>query len=576
MAEKDTVKITQRAWHSEETEYGLNSGEWDPMLPVGPRRLLPVAQEAQTEAMARLVTTLLGPEADLVEAASSTLVPYRSNGHDQAVPRVFVPSASEQIGAYGGEIHYYTQKGRAIGIDPAIVAREVLIATPGDLFIGRSDPFREVMQGNPGVEYHDLGQKHEEMYYTVEKLLELALTHGEDGNPINEIVDSVRLRLGTQPETVFRVYTLDEPMQLFLVWLARQAGVSKLNVEANGVEGSKRNHKGYAYPTLKAAETVDIGNLNPNDPDDLTEILAREGKKSQLESELGISIPRMPGYYIPREWDTGEDLETYTKRVTRAAQRMLDLYGLESVCLKHARSSDGAGVTPHLSLEDDSRLRDVVRDAYNANQELIIEPTFNYYTITIGDNDFILAPSAHLSNGASRDGMTLQLIIDGEWQGNVDVDLRSEALLGNSEYTLIIETMRRLAEAITYAEEAGTDIGIRKGGIDWAYGTIGGKFGDTPFMVPQDLNFRTSGAETHYSVSGQRPDAHTATKVLKPQPGAEFTSLQETISALCGELKVLVKPGWGYMAVHHSENGLEAAEACLEIEKKLRDLNLVA
>ena len=109
-------------------------------------------------------------------------------------------------------------------------------------------------------------------------------------------------------------------------------------------------------------------------------------------------------------------------------------------------------------------------------------------------------PSAHVRSGKLLDGLTLQFMRGTSWKGNIFVGAADWGSLGleKSVYTRLRKTMTDLHQRL----------GLLHCGVDFAVGTLGGKFGDTIVAAVQDINPESDGcfilARVHGALSHDR------------------------------------------------------------------------
>jgi hypothetical protein len=216
-----------------------------------------------------------------------------------------------------------------------IEARSVYLGRPGDLIVGRIAPWVSAARLSsatpiqvPGIRY----------YYLSHALLKLAEAHAASMQPaIAALVDYLK----RHPDCVFKLYALDVETQLFLVWLCKTADLPYLNIDSNSPAVSENwNSKASLHPAVE--EVQDLGReLQAH------ELLLAESERNMFYRELGLLIPRLPGYTIRRR---GREQDVVASQLCEAAGLLRSRYGIERGCFKPSKGSTGARILKNINL----------------------------------------------------------------------------------------------------------------------------------------------------------------------------------------------------------------------------------
>lgn len=403
-------------------------------------------------------------------------------------------------------------------------ARSVYLASPHDLVVGRTGPWREAAAAAgveavevPGLEY----------YYLTHALLRLAVSHATSPAPA---IDRILARLRQQPHSAVRVFALDDEAMVLLVWLRRTAGLARLRIDANGAVVAHRwNQKSTLHPTVEAASGITEGpaRLGP------FELLDAESATTPVYRELGALLPRLPGYTVR----AGGGPESVLAEVREAAGLLRRRYGLELGCLKPATALIGSRLRTAIPLDSPAAVDEMARQVSGGDEDYVLEAHADYLRHPVPGYEFILAPSTHIRAGEVAEGATLQITRGSVWQGNVYLDELSCGQFGISRHQY--DSIRTSMDAFLRAFQGnGTDLGLVKGGIDHAIARVGGRFGDRVLVGMQDLNLASNGAEILRAFLDQAraalagpggpdgPRVHAATKVVRPSSGVDLSRLR--------------------------------------------------
>lgn len=520
----------------------------------------------------QLATRLLGLRLEGVEPESSArLRPYVLSSQ-LLPPAIIMHGATQTTKGFEGDLSDVNAGRQAFDVATYLETRAVYLANPHDLVIGRTYPWRlAIARGKARA--LDVGKL--ELYYLSHALLESAAAY--DLNPVGPLQELIAW-LKERPNCVIRVYALDLETQIFLLWLSRQAGLDKLNVDANSAAvANDWNQKGHLHPAVEDALALHFHRPQA----DPFETLRREQSSSRLHRLLNISIPVLPGYTIQR---TGRHVRDFAAQLDAAATLLRERYGISRGCLKPAEAGDGARILVGVSLADHEALKQVASEAFQHGDDYILEPEVTYSEFLLCGQRYIVAPSAHVRFGHVAPGCTVQLLKGTSWFGNVFLDSGSSDQFGisNSHYKTICDTMNVLVDGFSKQRETlRTDLVI--GGVDFAIGRIGGVFGRRVLVAVQDPNLSSHGAEylrcfmdrvsaeTTECVS-HRP-RYAATKVVRPTFETDIDAFSDAVSAHArpGTFASVIAcvPGRWSMIAAAGLDPRTAAEAVIELESAL-------
>jgi hypothetical protein len=177
-------------------------------------------------------------------------------------------------------------------------------------------------------------------------------------------------------------------------------------------------------------------------------------------------------------------------------------------------------------------------------------------------------------------GLTAQLMNGTSWAGNALFDERTLAELGLTapQYAQMMDAMHAVRDAF-YSERSVAQRcyqGLVTGGIDFAVGRVGGRFGDQVVIGAIDFNLSSHGAEYMRAfadqVRAEHPGRYVATCVYRPTTGA---TLRATEAAIAGGRRdplaktVCCVPGrWGMVASDGADT-CEAIVSAFDVVAKL-------
>ncbi len=435
----------------------------------------------ESQRITEICGDLLGLEVGQLQAeVERALVPAVGEKAEQ--PAFFLHSTTPELKTFDADLSAVLRGKTPGDFTTYKETRSVYLARPGDIVIGRTRTWKAAVEaiGADAIELPDVDH-----YYLSHALLSLAAAH--QLKPLAAI-DRLVAELRRGPR-VIRLYAFEREMQIFLLWLARQAGLDTLAVEANQPAiASTWNRKSVLHPTVNQALAAEH-QLAAAAPLAASELLRIESRLCHLASELGSDIPALPGYTLER---AGHSAAGFTSQLVAAAELLRSRYGLEQGCLKASESGDGARITPGIKLADLAILETLGREASSHGDDYVLEAHVHYRRPTLAGQELITAVSAHIRGGRLAAGATIQFVEGTSWKGNVYLDENTHELfqVSRSQYR---EIRTFMADFARHFERRGG--GLVLGGIDFAIGTVGGNFGDTPLLGVQDLNISFTGAE---------------------------------------------------------------------------------
>ncbi len=444
---------------------------------------------------------------ELRKAASQELqpVPLAENW-----PALIMHSATPDLKSFEGDLHDLMNGGTPSDHSAYTEARSAYFARPQDLAIGRTNAWKTAigLEGIDAIEIPGI-----DYYYLSHALLLLAEEHLRSPTlQINRIIEFLKNNV----HTVVRLYTLEQEMQIFLVWLKRLANLENLSIDTNSPEVAQSwNRKSILHPTVRDALDLEEMLIDSSP----RQILELESRFSLLYKKLNLAIPVLPGYTIER---SGEDLYSFIQQVIQAARLLRQRYRIQRACLKASEAGDGARIFAGLDLTDELKLETLARDAYPHGDDYLLEAHIEYLPVNVSGQILKTTPSAHIRWGRVAEGLTLQITEGTSWKGNIYIDEVAADLFGVSKahYQIITETMKAFLGAFQ-----SRSLGLMIAGIDFAIGRIGGVFEDEVLVAAQDPNISFNGAEClrvfaekvreRHSLSTDKP-LYAATRVIHP------------------------------------------------------------
>jgi hypothetical protein len=510
--------------------------------------------------LAAATQQLLGIELDQVpSAAARVLRPYVGDGH--SAPAIILHSATPGLRSLEADLSD-AQLGRTPDdVATYVEARAVSLARPGDIVVGRTEPWRLAAElagidlvTIPGIDF----------YYLSQAIIRLALDSHGQAPELARLAKALRDR----PDTLVRLYALDREIQVVLLFLARMAGIEEVRTDANSPQVAETwNAKAPLYPAIEDATAITAAvTAEPH------ELLAAETELAPLRRRLGVQVPVLPGYSI----DAGPvDEAAFGQQLAAAGRLLRERYGLSRGCLKPSEAGAGARIVLGVALGDEDGLRELAARAWRSREAYVLEAHVEYLRRPVTGGELRLAPSGHIRHGHVAEGLTLQLTSGTSWRGNVFLDEQRCATLGLTldRYHAIVDGIEELHAAFT--EQA---LGLVTAGFDFAVGRVGGRFGDEVILALQDPNMSSHGAEylRHFidDVHAAGGPRYAATKVICPAPGYTLEvlrALEAERGAPDTSRVISAIPGrWGMIAVA-ADTPLAATEEILRRDRDLRE-----
>ncbi len=474
---------------------------------------------------------LLGiPAAEVPMEAHRRLRPSTKDG--QGERSIVIHSATPVLRNLQGDLDKFAHTGVAEDTATYMETRAVTLAEPGDLVVGRTEPWLAAAR-EAGIE--PVPVPGDEYYYLSQALLQTMVQSGPDAPAVKRLTEMLQAFPGTQ----IKLYSLDLELQIALLYLRRLAGIDVVHTDANGPEVSSYwNTKEPLYPRARDAATVDA---------------KEEGRLAPMRMRLKLDYEALPGY----AFDAAQPEE-----LLLAARLMGERHGLTRACLKASRGGGGARIVTDFDLTSEPALRRFAETHSDADDLFIVEAQVSYDTVVVGGQRVQVAPSAHIRHGRLADGVTLQLTSGTNWQGNIYLDREGWAGLGLDDriYDSVRDTVERLRAAL------GGE--LVTGGVDFAVGGGVGK----GVAAMQDPNLSSHGAEYLRRFVDRTGARYAATKVFKPSIEADLLTLRPMQRP--GVEVVATVPGtWGMLAAR-GEDPDEAVAEALAFERELASRRL--
>lgn len=533
-------------------------------LQTGPLTLSPSKVDA-------LCSALLGyGRLELQQHADRVLRP--ATGGKARLPAVILHSTTPELRTFDGDLDALVAGRKGGDFTTYKEARSVYLAGPRDIAVGRTLAWRAAVRatGAKAIELEDVDH-----YYLSHALLYLACDHRPgDGSAVDRLVDYVR-----DTPRLIRLYALELEMQIFLLWLARSAGLEELAVEANRPALSVAwNRKAVLHPTV--AQAVSLA-------ESLTEAtplrrLQLESRCCALATEMGLEVPTIPGYSLERE---GRKVEEFVDQVLAAARLLQQRYGLTTGCLKASESGDGARITPGIDLEDTAALAALGGEAHRHGDDYVLEAHVTYGQVSLAGQVLPTALSAHIRGGEVAAGATVQFMEGTSWKGNVLLDEDSLDIFGipAHHYRQMFHFVENFQAA--FAQRAP---GLVLAGIDFAVGTVGGALGEKVLLGVQDLNVSFTGAECLRAFLDQARRAKKAdpgqsygvTRIYRPQPHADhdaFLNVTQRFNrgTVYADTVASIPGRWAMVGIT-GNNPRDAIDNLARLEDALKEEGLVA
>ena len=433
-----------------------------------------------------------------------------------------------------------------------VEARGLYLARSGDLVVGRTRPWRRAI-AKEGVRRLTLPDT--DHYYMSHALLRRAVDVGEHDPVLAQIIEFLRER----PSTVVSPYDFEPEFQILLTWLARVTGLGRIRVDANNSRLGAWNGKRMLHPTVESALR-----LNHQVSDQAAPlILEQEHRASEAFQALHTALPVIPGYTVP--WQ--ENRCDFSRDLLRAGLLLKERYWLSHGCLKPSDGGNGGRIVADIDLDDSRRLEELATKAWNLGGDQVLEAHVTYLERQVGGEQVLTTPSAHVRSGKLLDGLTLQFMRGTAWKGNIFVGAADWQALGleKAQYTKLRGVMRDLTRRL----------GLLHCGVDFAIGTLGGKFGDAVVAAVQDINPKVTGALFLREFMARHPavGGGAATRVLLPEATANAEKIRSLLSKFstaqrpCEEIAVV--PGRWAMIATSGQTSVCAGAQALTLERML-------
>lgn len=521
---------------------------------TGPLRL-------HEDELARACRRLLGvPRGRLQQVASEHVATGAAPSDD--TPRLILHSTTPGIRAFEADLAAMLEGRVPLDLTTYTETRALYLGRPGDLAVGRTRPWRSAVAG---AEADGLALEDADHYYLSHALLRRALDRGSADPALERIIAYLR----ENPRCVVSLYSFEPELQVLLSWLAREAGVERIPVDANDpMLAATWNRKGVLHPTVEAALARDSECRGL----DARRLLEIEHRSSEAFRTLHQPIPVTPGYTIP----ACSRRETFVAGLLRAGELLRARHGLSRGCLKPSEGGDGARIVPGIDLEDRTRLEQLAASGWALGGDYLLEAHVDYLGLDIDDERLYTTPSTHLSAGRLLDDLTLQFMRGASWKGNVYVDETGWCSLGLDP----VDHARVRSVAASLGDRLRRR-GLIRAGFDFAVGRVGGSFGDSVIVAVQDINIKMTGAmflrefmERHRTSD----PLDAATRVFLPRFGATCRAVEARLAAWAGsdrvhELIAVVPGRWGMLATTGASPA-EAVAQALSLERRLIDEGL--
>jgi hypothetical protein len=510
---------------------------------TGPQRL-------SEQELAQLCQDLLGIAWEQLDAIARERV--RSvGGSDQ--PRLILHSTTPGIRAFESDLATLSAGRQPLDLTTYTETRSLYLARPGDVAVGRTFPWCDA-RDRSAAETLTLDDR--DYYYLSHALLHRAQTHPQD--PL--LLRLINL-LRDNPQRVVALYSLEPEMQLFLLWLSRQAGLAEIQVDANPAHlAAIWNCKAMLHPTVAVAQALPL--VNTMDPESLLEL---ESSAAPATEQLGFVLPVIPGYTLPAQATAA----AFAEQLGQAADLLIQRHGLRRGCLKPSRGGDGSRIMLNLDLDDRAYLQQLAQEAWQLGGDYLLEAHVTYGMVDLGGEQVLAVPSAHVRQGAIAEGMTLQFIRGTSWKGNIYLaaDTSVEFGIAPATYHQMQSTMHQLAARLQ-------ELGLVRAGVDFAVCRLGGRWGDHEVIAVQDINIKLTGAEFLRVFQERQGNAgrSVASRVFRPTFMATAHDLQQRLARLAApapaELIAIVPGRWGIFAAT-GDSPRDAAQRVLTLEQHL-------
>lgn len=433
-----------------------------------------------------------------------------------------------------------------------VETRALYLARSGDLAVGRTRPWRRAI---PKEGVRRLALPDTDHYYMSHALLRRALDAGDRDPVIAQMIEFLR----EQPSAVVSPYDFEPEFQILVTWLAQVAGLPRIRVDANNSRLGAWNGKRMLHPTVESALRLN-GQVSDQPP---RFILDQEHRASEAFAALRTAIPVLPGYAVPWQENRGD----FSRDLLRASTLLKERYGLAHGCLKPSDGGNGGRIVANIELDDTRRLEELATKAWNLGGDQVLEAHVTYFGRSVGGEQVLTTPSAHVRSGELLDGLTLQFMRGTAWKGNIfvgEADWESFGL-DKALYTKLRGTMGELTRRL----------GLLHCGVDFAIGTVGGMFGDAVVAAVQDINPKVTGALFLREFMARYPavGSGAATRVLVPEATASAENIRSLLSKFstaeqpCEEIGIVPRR-WAMIATSGQTSVCAGAQA-LTLERML-------
>ncbi|MBV8177259.1 MAG: hypothetical protein JO045_00340 [Mycobacterium sp.] len=433
-----------------------------------------------------------------------------------------------------------------------VETRGLYLARTGDVVVGRTRPWRRAV-ASEGVRRLTLPDT--DYYYMSHALLRRAVDAGDRDPVIAQMIEFLRER----PSAVVSPYDFEPEFQILVTWLAQAAGLKRIRVDANNSRLGAWNGKRMLHPTVESALR-----LNGQVSDQAAPlILEQEHRASEAFQALRTALPVIPGYTVA--WQ--ENRCDFSRDLVRASMLLTERYGLSHGCLKPSDGGNGGRIVADIELDDTRRVEELATKTWNLGGDQVLEANVSYLERTVGGEQVLTTPSAHVRSGKLLDGLTLQFMRGTAWKGNIYVGAADWEGLGLEKaiYTKLRGAMSDLSQRL----------GLLHCGVDFAIGTLGGKFGDAVVAAVQDINPKVTGALFLREFMARYPavGGGAASRVLVPEATASAEKIRSLLSKFstaqqpCEEIAVV--PGRWAMIATSGQTSLSAGAQALTLERML-------
>ncbi len=467
-------------------------------------------------------------------------------------PRLMVHSTTPYALSFETDLSAMVDGRPILDLTTYVETRGLYLARSGDLVVGRTRPWRQASAARGVVRLTLPDADH---YYMSQALLRRAVDGGDRDPVMRQIIEFLRER----PSAVVCPYDFEPEFQVLVIWLARMAGLKRIRVDANDSRIGRWNGKRMLHPTVESALRLDSGPIDRPGP----VMLEQEHRASEAFQALRTALPVVPGYTVP--WQANRC--DFIRESLRAGALLKERYGLTHGCLKPSDGGNGGRIVPNIDLDDSRRLEELTTGAWKLGGDQVLEAHVSYLQRDVGGEPVLTTPSAHVRSGKLLAGLTLQFMRGTSWKGNMFVGAADWAGLGLDKrmYSGLRNTMNDLHERL----------GLLHCGVDFAIGTLGGKFGDTVVAAVQDINPKVTGALFLREFMARYPavGVGAATRVLIPEATTSAEKIHSLVSKFstpeqpCEEIAVV--PGrWAMIATSGQSSMLAGAQA-LTLERML-------